>query len=352
MKAMVLTGLCSLEERKTPLSLGDLPDPVPEDGEILIKVSACGVCHTELDEIEGRTPPQRLPIVPGHQAVGRVVDAGGKESIFEPGDRVGVAWVYSTCESCTYCREGRENLCADFRATGRDVNGGYAQYMIAGEGFAYRIPDVYSDLEAAPLLCAGAIGYRSLKLTGLEDGNRLGLIGFGASAHIIMKLVRYRYPNTEVFTFARSEKEREFALQLGSVWAGNINEGSPEKLDSSIDTTPAWKPVVDGLSNLKPGGRLVINAIRKEDTDKDHLLSLDYASHLWMEKEVKSVANVTRRDVIEFLEAADRNSHKTGSPGIFTGRSQQGIVGPEGQKDTRSKGPEDRVRKSLNLGFT
>jgi propanol-preferring alcohol dehydrogenase len=304
MKAMVLKGLCNLEERKAPLGFVDLPDPVPEEGEILIKISACGVCHTELDEIEGRTPPPRLPIVPGHQAVGRVVDAGGKASIFKSGDRVGVAWVYSVCEDCIYCRGGRENLCTDFRATGRDVNGGYAQYMIADEGFAYRIPDVYSDLEAAPLLCAGAIGYRSLRLAGLEDGNRLGLIGFGASAHIILKLVRYRYPNTEIFTFARSEKEREFALQLGSVWVGNIDEGSPEKLDSSIDTTPVWRPVVDGLGNLKPGGKLVINAIRKEDADKDHLLDLDYASHLWMEKEVKSVANVTRRDVIEFLEIA------------------------------------------------
>ena len=303
MKAMVLTELCRLEEREDPLLLVDLPDPVPGEGEILVKVSACGVCHTELDEIEGRTPPPSLPVVLGHQAVGRV-EVGGDCRTFEPDSRVGVAWIHSVCGDCAYCRKGTENLCADFRATGRDVNGGYAQYMVVREDFAYRIPDVFTDSEAAPLLCGGAIGYRSLKLTGLEDGQKLGLVGFGASAHIVLKLVRHRYPNAEVFAFARSERERRFALGLGAVWAGDIGEGSPEKLDSCIDTTPVWKPVIEALRNLRPGGRLVINAIRKEDMDKDHLLRLDYPSHLWLEKEIKSVANVTRSDVREFLEIA------------------------------------------------
>jgi propanol-preferring alcohol dehydrogenase len=304
MKAMVLNELCSLEENKAPLELWDLPDPVPGEQEILVQVSACGVCHTELDEIEGRTPPPRLPVVPGHQVVGRVKRTGGRASGFKIGERVGIAWIYSACEKCKFCLGGNENLCEDFKATGRDADGGYAEYMRVPEDFAYRIPDVFSDVEAAPLLCAGAIGYRSLKLTGLKDGQNLGLTGFGASAHLVLKMVRHRYPNSKVFVFARSAKERAFSRELGAVWAGDTEEESPEKLDSIIDTTPVWKPVVEALKNLEPGGRLVINAIRKEEVDKEYLLRLDYPAHLWMEKEIKSVANVARSDVSGFLELA------------------------------------------------
>ncbi len=304
MKAMLLNELSSLEENKTPLQLTDLPDPVPGENEILVKVSACGVCHTELDEIEGRTPSPRLPVVLGHQVVGRVEEAGSKAGKFQIGDRVGVAWIYSACGKCKFCLEGNENLCADFKATGRDVNGGYAEYMTVREDFAYPVPAVFSDVEAAPLLCAGAIGYRSLRLTELEDGQNLGLTGFGASGHLVLMMVRHRYPNSKVFVFARSPKERAFALELGAAWAGDTEEESPEKLASIIDTTPVWKPVVEALKNLEPGGRLVINAIRKEEVDKEYLLRLDYPLHLWMEKEIKSVANVTRRDVREFLELA------------------------------------------------
>lgn len=304
MKAMVLNEICSLEENKTPLEFTDLPDPVPGEKEILVRVSACGVCHTELDEIEGRTPPPHLPVVLGHQVVGRVKQTGGSASGFEIGDRVGIAWIYSACGKCKFCLEGNENLCEDFKATGRDANGGYAEYMTVPEDFAYRIPDVFSDVEAAPLLCAGAIGYRSLKLTGLKDGQNLGLTGFGASAHLVLKMVRHRYPNSKVFVFARSAKERAFSRELGAVWAGDTGEESPEKLDSIIDTTPVWKPVVEALKNLEPGGRLVINAIRKEEVDKEYLLRLDYPAHLWMEKEIKSVANVARSDVRGFLELA------------------------------------------------
>jgi propanol-preferring alcohol dehydrogenase len=304
MKAMVLNELCSLEENKTPLELTELPDPVPGEKEILVRVSACGVCHTELDEIEGRTPPPRLPVVLGHQVVGRVKETGSEASGFEIGDRVGIAWIYSACGKCKFCLEGNENLCEDFKATGRDANGGYAEYMTVPEDFAYRIPDVFSDVEAAPLLCAGAIGYRSLKLTGLKDGQNLGLTGFGASAHLVLKMVRHRYPNSKVFVFARSAKERAFSRELGAVWAGDTEEESPKKLDNIIDTTPVWKPVVEALKNLEPGGRLVINAIRKEEVDKEYLLRLDYPAHLWMEKEIKSVANVARSDVSGFLELA------------------------------------------------
>ncbi len=304
MKAMVLETLSDWKSNPSPLEPRDLPEPVPGDGEILVAVSACGVCHTELDEIEGRTPPPALPVVPGHQAVGRVAGLGPGGTAFRTGDRVGVAWIHSSCGDCRHCRSGEENLCPRFRATGRDADGGYAQYLTVPESSAFRIPDVFSDEEAAPLLCAGAIGYRSLRLTGLGDGRALGLTGFGASAHLVLKMVRHRSPNTRVHVFARSEKERVFARELGAVWAGATEDTPPEPLDGIIDTTPAWKPVVEALRCLTPGGRLVINAIRKEDRDKDELMRLDYAEHLWMEKEIKSVANVARRDVSEFLALA------------------------------------------------
>jgi len=304
MKAMVLNALCDLEQNSEPLVLTDLPVPVPGEREILVKVAACGVCHTELDEIEGRTPPPQLPVILGHQVVGRVVDSGPGAKLFKKEERVGIAWIYSACGTCSFCLEGNENLCPEFRATGRDVNGGYAEYMTVPEDFALKIPDVFTDVEAAPLLCAGAIGYRSMKLSGLKDGQYLGLTGFGASAHLVLKMVKHRYPKTQVFVFARSEKERVFAQELGAVWAGDTGEEAPEKLDSIIDTTPVWKPVVEAMKNLKPGGRLVINAIRKESIDKDYLLKMDYPGGLWMEKEIKSVANVARSDVREFLELA------------------------------------------------
>ena len=304
MKAMVLSKLCNLQENKTPLELMNLPDPVPEANEVLIRVSVCGVCHTELDEIEGRTPPAHFPVVLGHQVVGRITETGSKANRFKIGERVGVAWIHLACGKCPYCLEGNDNLCSGFEATGRDVNGGYAQYMTVAEDFAYPIPAIFSDSEAAPLLCAGAIGYRSLKLTGLQDGRNLGLTGFGASAHIVLKMARHRYPHSKTFVFARSQQERTFAKELGAAWAGDTEEESPEKLDCIIDTTPAWKPIIEALKNLKPGGRLIINAIRKEATDKACLIQLDYPAHLWMEKEIKSVANVSRNDVSEFLELA------------------------------------------------
>jgi propanol-preferring alcohol dehydrogenase len=304
MKAMVLNAICRLEENRRPLECLELQKPVPADGEILVKVSVCGVCHTELDEIEGRTPPARLPMILGHQVVGRVEAIGSRTTTFTIGDRVGIAWIYSACGTCKHCLAGNENLCHNFKATGRDANGGYAQYMTVPEGFAYCIPDGFTDSEAAPLLCAGAIGYRSLKLTGLKDGQNLGLTGFGASSHLVLKMARHRYPNSNVFVFARSEKERAFAKELGAVWAGDIAASSPEPLDCIIDTTPAWNPIIEALKNLTSGGRLVINAIRKEDIDKNDLLRLDYSAHLWMEKEIKSVANVCRSDVREFLKLA------------------------------------------------
>lgn len=304
MKAMVLNKLCNIKENKTPLNLVDIPIPNPKHNEILVKVSTCGVCHTELDEIEGRSPPPKLPIILGHQVVGYIEENGKNATKFKIGDRVGIAWIFSACGKCQYCLSGNENLCSHFKATGRDANGGYAEYMTIKEDFTYIIPDTFTDLEAAPLLCAGAIGYRSLRLANIEDGQCIGLTGFGASAHLVLKLLKYKYPKTQIYVFARSEMEREFSKELGSVWAGDTVEDSPQKLDSIIDTTPVWKPVVEALKNLKPGGRLVINAIRKEEIDKEYLLKLHYTTHLWEEKEIKSVANVSRLDVSEFLDIA------------------------------------------------
>ena len=304
MKAMVLRTTASLSENKSPLESVDLPIPVPQEKEILIKVSVCGVCHTELDEIEGRTPPSKYPVIPGHQIVGRVEKPGKNANRFKTGDRIGIAWIHSACGECKYCRNGMENLCNEFKATGRDADGGYAEYTTVPEEYAYKIPDVFSDAEAAPLLCAGAIGYRSLRLANVKDGDNIGLTGFGASAHLVLKMVKHRYPRTKIFVFSRTGAEQAFAKELGAVWAGNTDETTPEKLHAIIDTTQAWGPVKEALKNLEPGGRLVINAIRKEEGDKDALLTLDYPRDLWMEKEIKSVANITRRDVEEFLRLA------------------------------------------------
>ncbi|HDP68894.1 MAG TPA: zinc-binding alcohol dehydrogenase family protein [Candidatus Marinimicrobia bacterium] len=304
MKAMLLTRKTDVSVDLHPLSAAGLPVPRPDRNEVLIKVHVCGVCHTELDEIEGRTPPPRYPVVPGHEVVGTVSEVGENVRTVRIGDRVGVAWLYSTCGKCEYCQTGNENLCPDFRATGRDVNGGYAEYMVVPETSVFPIPENFSDSEAAPLLCAGAIGYRSLRLCNLKDGQRLGLTGFGASAHLVLKMVLHKYPYTKVYVFARSDTERRFARELGAAWAGDTTDRSPELCHAIIDTTPVWKPVVEALNNLRAGGRLVINAIRKEKVDQDYLLKLDYPQHLWLEKEIKSVANVARRDVAEFLELA------------------------------------------------
>lgn len=301
---MLLRRFVDLRQESHPLESTVLPVPVPGPGEILLRVSACGVCHTELDEIEGRLQPSRLPVTPGHQVVGRVEAAGPGAEDNIIGERLGVSWFFSACGNCTFCLTGNENLCMQFKGTGKDADGGYAEYMILPGSSAIPIPPNFTECQAAPLLCAGAIGYRSVKLTGLKNGGSLGLTGFGASAHLVLKQVRWQYPNSEVFVFSRSPAERAFALALGATWAGDSIDQSPVLLDAIIDTTPAWKPVVAALENLAPGGRLVINAIRKEGVDKEHLLSLDYPAHLWMEKEIKTVANVTRQDAVEFLQLA------------------------------------------------
>ena len=304
MKAMLLNQICDLSRTESPLTMAEWEIPEPGQEELLLQVLSCGVCHTELDEIEGRTPPPAFPIIPGHQVVGRVVKTGEKVTHHQLGARVGVGWIYSACGQCEFCRKGEENLCARFRATGRDHHGGYAEYMVVPQNSAIPIPGTISDAEAAPLLCAGAIGYRSFNLLDFRAGQSLGLMGFGASAHLVLKMVRHLFPDTRVSVFARSESERTFAMEIGAYWSGDIDQPPPERLHGIIDTTPAWKPVVCSLKALQPGGRLVINAIRKESADQDALMSLNYETHLWEEKEIKSVANVTRSDISEFLDLA------------------------------------------------
>lgn len=306
MRAMVLDRCAPLSENQTPLRQAELSIPEPRAGEILVRVKACGVCRTDLDEIEGRTVPSFLPIVLGHQVVGVVESRDERATRFSAGARVGVGWIHSACGECEYCLSGRENLCPRFEATGRNAHGGYAEYTVVPEGFAVALPASIPDADAAPLLCAGAVGYRALRLSGIGDRGALGFSGFGASGHLVLKAARALYPRASLFVFARGADQREFARSLGADWAGDFGEEPPQPLDAIIDTTPAWKPLVALGPRLKPGGRFVVNAIRKENLDNALLATIDYERHLWMEKEIKSVANVTRRNIAEFLALAAR----------------------------------------------
>jgi propanol-preferring alcohol dehydrogenase len=298
MRAMVLRAVAPLGQRDAPLERAAVPVPEPGPTEVRLRLAACGVCHTELDEIEGRVPTAKLPIILGHQAVGHVERIGRRVTRHREGDRVGVGWIHHSSGSVD------ENLSSGFRATGRDVDGGYAEYMVVPEDYAYPIPRAFSDVEAAPLLCAGSVGYRALRLARLRDGEPLGLTGFGASAHLVLQLARHLYPRSSVCVFARDAAQQAFARELGASWAGDTAARPPEPLAAIIDTTPAWRPMLEALRSLRPGGRLVINAIRKEDADRGTLATLSYPEHLWLEKEIKTVANVTQHDIREFLPLA------------------------------------------------
>ncbi len=292
---MVLKEISPVE--KEPLKMEDLPDPVPGRKEILVRISACGICHTELDEIEGRLPP-RLPMVLGHQIVGRVERFGAGATRFNLRDRVGIAWIHSACGNCRFCKEGRENLCLEFKGTGCHAPGGYAQYTTVSEDFAYSIPERFSDAEATPLLCAGAIGYRDLILSGIKKGQTLGLFGFGASAHIVIQVAKYW--GCEVFVFTRGGEHQTLARKLGASWTGRPEDEPPRKLHCAIDFTPVGETVPQALRVLEKGGRLVLAVIRK----RNPIPPLDYGQLLWDEKEIKSVANITRKDAQEFLSLA------------------------------------------------
>ncbi|UCF44404.1 MAG: zinc-dependent alcohol dehydrogenase family protein [Planctomycetota bacterium] len=298
MKAMVLNKACPIEEK--PLEPADLPIPKPDNSQILVKVSVCGACHTDLDEAEGRLKPGKLPIVPGHQIVGTVADTGNTVTKFKTGDRVGITWLYCSCGSCDLCRMGQENLCEQAKWTGKDADGGYAEYVVIGKNFAYPVPERFSDSQAAPLLCAGVIGYRTLRLADITDGQNIGLFGFGASAHIVIQIVRYKFPNSPVFVFTKTAEHAKLAESLGAAWTGRSGDRPPAKLNKIMDFTPVGECVRDALAVLDRGGRLVINAIRKETA----VPALNYAEYLWLEREIKSVANVTRADAEEFLPLA------------------------------------------------
>lgn len=286
--------------KESPLTVTDVELPKVEGGQVLIEVEACGVCYTDVDIIEGRVGC-RLPLILGHQVIGRVVEAPPAISGVAAGDRVGVAWVGWACGSCRFCSSGLENLCYNFKATGCHIDGGYAEYAVAYADFVHRAPKNVEAEKLAPLMCAGAVGYRALKLTGMGDGMRLGLFGFGASAHIILQLARRLYPSAEIYVFSRSEEHRALAKRLGADWTGHPQEAPPKKLDRAIDFTPVGESVARALELLERGGRLVVNVIRKQTP-----VVLDYERHMWEEKEVKSVANVTRRDVAELLALVER----------------------------------------------
>ena len=298
MKAITLDKPSPIEQK--PLRLAELPEPAPDDNQILIKVSHCGLCHTDLDEIEGRLPPTKSPIVLGHQIVGTVVDRGKAAAKFATQQRVGITWLYSSCGKCGFCQSGRENLCDHAKWTGKDADGGYAEYMVVPEDFAHPIPEQFSDAQTAPLLCAGVIGYRAVRLSQITNGQIVGLFGFGASAHIVIQIIRHSFPDSTVFVFTRSEEHAELAQSLGAAWTGSPADSPPAKIHKAIDFTPAGESIRTALLAMEKGGRLVINAIRKATP----VPPLDYTECLWLEKEIKTVANVTRRDAAEFLPLA------------------------------------------------
>ncbi len=281
-----------------PLREAELPAPEPGPGQVLVAVAACGVCRTDLHVVDGELPEPKLPLVPGHQIVGRVAAAGDSAARFAPGERVGVPWLGWTCGQCRYCRSERENLCELARFTGYDLDGGYAELAVADERFCFPVPEAYADVQAAPLLCAGLIGYRALRLAG--DGERVGLYGFGASAHIVAQVARHEGRRVFAFTRAGDEAGQEFARELGADWAGDSLSSPPEELDAAIVFAPVGELVPAALAATARGGIVVCAGIHMSD-----IPSFPYEL-LWSERVLRSVANLTRRDGEELLELAPR----------------------------------------------
>jgi propanol-preferring alcohol dehydrogenase len=286
------------EKAGQPLRWAELPVPQAGPGQVMIRVRACAVCRTDLHIADGELKQPKLPVIPGHEIIGVVEKTGEGVNRFKVGDRVGVPWLGWTCDACEFCLSGRENLCDQARFTGYTLDGGYAEYAVADQRFCFAIPDSYSDTEAAPLMCAGLIGYRSLMKAG--EGKRLGIYGFGAAAHIIAQVASYQ--NREIYAFNRpgDEAAKEFALGLGAVWAGSSSELPPVKLDAAIIFAPAGELVPQALRALKEGGTVVCGGIHMSD-----IPSFPY-SILWQERSICSVANLTRRDAEEFLPLAAR----------------------------------------------
>jgi alcohol dehydrogenase, propanol-preferring len=301
MRAMVLEQPAAVES--APLQPREIPDPEPGPGEIRVRVHCCGLCHTDLHTVEGELSLPKLPIIPGHQIVGSVSDLGAGVKNFRSGERVGIPWLNWTDGTCRYCRAGQENLCEHARFTGLDVNGGYAEYTVVNEAFAYPLPEQFSDAHAAPLLCAGLIGYRSLRLSNLPQNGRLGLYGFGASAHIVIQVARHL--RHEVYVFTRSPRHRDLAKRLGAAWVGGAEEKPPGELDSAIIFAPAGPLILDALRAVRKGGTVALAGITMSP-----IPAMDY-SLIYYEKILRSVANLTRQDAREFLALAAEVPVKT-----------------------------------------
>ncbi|RMH40913.1 MAG: zinc-binding alcohol dehydrogenase family protein [Deltaproteobacteria bacterium] len=295
MRALVVTQPGPIANR--PLVAADLPDPVPGPGELRVRVRACGVCRTDLHVVEGDLPPVRDRVIPGHQVVGVVDALGPGARRFRVGDRVGIAWLRSVCGACDACAAGRENLCPNAQFTGYHADGGYAEYAVAPEAFAYTIPDAFTDVEAAPLLCAGIIGYRALARAALPPSGALGLYGFGASAHVVLQLARHR--GATVYVATRGRSHRALAVELGAAWAGAVDEPPPAPLDSAIVFAPAGAVVPPALRALKPGGTCALAGVTMTD-----LPAMAYEPHLFREKTLTSVTANTRADGEALLREA------------------------------------------------
>ncbi|HUJ40381.1 MAG TPA: zinc-dependent alcohol dehydrogenase family protein [Candidatus Acidoferrales bacterium] len=294
MKACVLRAPAKIETN--PLEFAEVPTPRPGPGEVLVRVNACGVCRTDLHVVEGELPPRKSPVIPGHQVAGVVEACGENARRFPAGARVGVAWLQHTDGTCAYCRSGAENLCDDPWFTGYTVDGGYAEYIVAPEDFVYALPDGFTDMQAAPLLCAGIIGFRCLRLSGIGRGGRLGFYGFGAAAHVAIQVARHW--QVEVYASTRDERHRRLALELGAAWAGGTVDAPPVPLDAAIIFAPAGEIVPAALKSLRKGGTLVLGGIHMS-----RIPALDY-NLLYQERVVRSVANNTREDGRDFLGVA------------------------------------------------
>lgn len=280
-----------------PLQLRDVPLPAPGGEEVRVRVHACGICRTDLHTVEGDVPLRRSPLIPGHQIVGVVDALGAGVKTLREGDRVGVAWVYSTCGECAYCKKGLENLCDRARFTGWDADGGYAEAMIVPESFAYPLPAGFSDLQAAPLLCAGIVGFRSFRLSGARPGERVGLYGFGASAHLILQVAQHM--SCEVYVFTRTPVHQQLARAMGAAWVGRAEETPPELLDAAVIFAPIGSLVLEALRVLRKGGTVAL-----ADLTMSPIPAIDYDRLLYHERIIRSVANATREDAREFLRLA------------------------------------------------
>lgn len=302
MKAMLLTRQAPIEEN--PLEEVELETPKPHEGEVLIKILACGICHTDLHTVEGDIPLKKSPIVPGHQIVGVVEKCGPGVNNLKVGDRVGVAWLHWTCGKCKFCLRGDENLCEDAKFTGYDVDGGYAEFTVAPAAFSYLLPSDFTHIEVAPLLCAGIIGFRALKLSEMRAGETLALYGFGASAHVTIQMALRR--GCKVVVFSRNGGHRRLARTLGAFWSGTTEETAPVKPERAIVFAPAGKLVRHALENIEKGGTVALASIHM-----DPVPELDYEKHLYHEKKLRSVTAATREDGKDLLREAQRAQVKT-----------------------------------------